>query len=246
VPQDVRVVDLLFKALCADAADALALARFWAAALGTTMADLGDGTARVEPRPGRPKTEAIWVDPVPEPRTVKTRVHLDLRLAGPEPGPLLDAGAHVVREPATDPWWVLADPDGNEFCAFPPRAEHPSAPAGPFELVVDCQDAWAQASWWAARTGGQARRDEGQPWAWVEGAAGFPWSYWVFTPVPEPKTVKNRVHWDVDLTGAGPDALVATGARVLREPGGDISWWILADPEGNEFCAFPPSGHPTG
>jgi hypothetical protein len=32
--------------------------------------------------------------------------------------------------------------------------------------------------------------------------------------------------------------LAEAGATVLREPGGDIRWHVLADPEGNEFCAF--------
>jgi hypothetical protein len=32
--------------------------------------------------------------------------------------------------------------------------------------------------------------------------------------------------------------LIEAGAKVLREPDDDISWHILADPEGNEFCAF--------
>lgn len=32
--------------------------------------------------------------------------------------------------------------------------------------------------------------------------------------------------------------LLEAGATVLREPDGDISWHILADPEGNEFRAF--------
>ncbi len=57
----------------------------------------------------------------------------------------------------------------------------------------------------------------------------------IFTRVPEPKTVKNRIHWDVRGDVA---PLVAAGARVLREPGGDIHWTVLADPEGNEFCVF--------
>jgi Glyoxalase-like domain len=35
-------------------------------------------------------------------------------------------------------------------------------------------------------------------------------------------------------------AFIQAGAIVLREPGGDITWWVLADPEGNEFCGFPP------
>jgi hypothetical protein len=57
-----------------------------------------------------------------------------------------------------------------------------------------------------------------------------------FVPVPEPKTVKNRVHWDVTVPSVAP--LTEAGATVLREPDGDIGWHILADPEGNEFCAF--------
>jgi hypothetical protein len=34
--------------------------------------------------------------------------------------------------------------------------------------------------------------------------------------------------------------LVAAGATVLRRPDDDISWTVLADPQGNEFCAFTP------
>jgi Glyoxalase-like domain len=54
--------------------------------------------------------------------------------------------------------------------------------------------------------------------------------------VPEPKTVKNRIHWDVTVPGVG--ALLEAGATVVRARGGDIDWHVLADPEGNEFCAF--------
>ena len=48
--------------------------------------------------------------------------------------------------------------------------------------------------------------------------------------------MKNRIHWDVTVHAVAP--LVEVGATVLREPGGDIGWHVLADPEGNEFCAF--------
>ncbi|MFD7863902.1 VOC family protein [Streptomyces sp. NPDC057682] len=63
----------------------------------------------------------------------------------------------------------------------------------------------------------------------------------LFQRVPEPKTVKNRLHLDLH---AGPDRraeevdrLKALGAKVLddvEQPGG--RWTTLADPEGNEFC----------
>lgn len=52
----------------------------------------------------------------------------------------------------------------------------------------------------------------------------------------EAKVVKNRIHWDVTCDDV--PALVARGATVLREPVATMSWHVLADPQGNEFCAF--------
>jgi hypothetical protein len=58
-------------------------------------------------------------------------------------------------------------------------------------------------------------------------------------PVPEAKTVKNRVHMDVF---GDTDELVALGATVLRLRDDDErNWDVLADPEGNEFCVFTPA-----
>jgi hypothetical protein len=54
--------------------------------------------------------------------------------------------------------------------------------------------------------------------------------------VAEPKTVENRVHWDVSVGDVR--ALVDAGATILRPQGGDIARTVLADPEGNEFCSF--------
>nr|WP_258562774.1 VOC family protein [Nocardioides sp. MAH-18] len=101
-----------------------------------------------------------------------------------------------------------------------------------YEIVVDCQDPAAQAAWWAEVLGGRVHTDGDA----VEAVPGAPFEYLVFVRVPEPKTVKNRLHWDVDTADVG--LLVEHGATVLREPDGDIRWTVLADPEGNEFCAF--------
>jgi hypothetical protein len=225
-----------FRDLCLDATDAHALGGFWARILDGKLADTGDGDTRVD-SPTGVGAESIWVNRVPERRTVKTRVHLDLRLAEASPTALLEAGARLVREPDSEiSWWVLADPDGNLFCAFAPRDD---TRPGPFELVVDSADPTAQATWWAGVVGGEVQvSEEGD--ASVTGAAGFPWDHWVFDPVSERKSVKNRMHWDVDLAAPGPSALIRAGATLLREPDDAVSWWVLADPEGNEFCAFPP------
>ncbi len=241
--------DVAFKDLCLDASDPRALATFWAAVLGREATSTDDGGWRVLPPECGGDELGIWVDPVPEPRTGKTRVHLDLRLAEADPSPLLEAGARIVREPDGEVhWWVLADPDGSTFCAMPPANPEWGIPTvdrpTPFELVVDSREPRAQAQWWAARTGGAAGTRAGTTAWWVEGAAGFPWYYWVFAEVPEPRTVKNRLHWDVVLRDADVTSLVAAGATVLRERGDghdDTDWWVLADPEGNEFCAFLPS-----
>ena len=57
---------------------------------------------------------------------------------------------------------------------------------------------------------------------------------WI-VPVPERKTTKNRMHFDV-VGETWP--LIAAGARMVREQDDEIEWSVLADPEGNEFCVF--------
>ena len=59
--------------------------------------------------------------------------------------------------------------------------------------------------------------------------------------VPEAKTVKNRLHFDLRADGVARQAelqrlldLGATPVNVGQRP--DVSWVVLADPEGNEFC----------
>lgn len=64
----------------------------------------------------------------------------------------------------------------------------------------------------------------------------------LFLRVPEPKTVKNRVHLDLRTgDGEAKDAkiaeLVRAGATELRRVDEHGDWWmVMADPEGNEFC----------
>jgi len=63
-----------------------------------------------------------------------------------------------------------------------------------------------------------------------------------FAQVPEGKTVKNRVHLDVNPTDREQyeevRRLLDLGARHLDVGQGDVSWVVLADPEGNEFCVL--------
>ncbi|KQY57656.1 VOC family protein [Nocardioides sp. Root140] len=214
-----------YKDLCIDATDAAALATFWGAALGLDVRRLDDGDALLS---GATKEQAVWVNTVPEPRSVKHRLHLDIHTGSVSA--LVDLGATVVDD-TSFPWTVMTDPEGGEFCAFV-RDEPPETRI--YELVLDCADPERIATWWAEVLGG---RLEGEAEQWgLEEIPGAPFEYLVFVKVPEPKSAKNRVH--LDLTTPDLGALTAAGATVLAEL---ESWTVLADPEGNEFCAFPES-----
>jgi glyoxalase superfamily protein len=61
----------------------------------------------------------------------------------------------------------------------------------------------------------------------------------VFAPVPEDKTVKNRLHIDVSPIGSHEEEVervLALGATRADIGQGDVRWEVLRDPEGNEFC----------
>ena|SRR5437764_197722 len=109
----------VIKSVSFDAADALALARFWAAVFGSDVDE--DSTADkafVEAAGwGGPN---IWFTRVPEAKTAKNRIHFDLRA----PGAVADEVARLERLGATVAWHgghytVMRDPEGNEFCVEP-------------------------------------------------------------------------------------------------------------------------------
>jgi hypothetical protein len=227
-----------WKDLCIDATDAHRMARFWGEVLGLDVELHDDGDAALR---GDQPEQTIWINAVPEPRTVKQRVHLDLEVATIEP--VLDLGAtmELAASETGFRWSVVRDPEGGELCLFPRDAFPPEPPARLYEMGVDTTDvesARTQARWWADVLGGTAV-DDGRGFSWVEDVPGLPFATIDFAPVPEPKTVKNRIHWD--LTSDDVDGLVAMGATVLAGPTEHTPWHVLADPEGNEFCVFPPT-----
>ena len=64
----------------------------------------------------------------------------------------------------------------------------------------------------------------------------------LFLKVPGDKKVKNRIHLDLKPTdqGAEVERVKALGATEVDIGQGDVSWVVLADPEGNEFCILRP------
>ncbi|MFJ8665896.1 VOC family protein [Streptomyces sp. NPDC093600] len=111
----------LVRHVTIDSSDAYALATFWAAALDSRLSDddrPGDEEALVQ-APGA----ALLFVTVPEKKSVKNRVHLDLqpqdRTRDEEVERLLRLGATLVddrRNTDGTGWATLADPEGNEFC----------------------------------------------------------------------------------------------------------------------------------
>ncbi|WP_020518839.1 VOC family protein [Catelliglobosispora koreensis] len=111
-----------------DCTDPYALATFWSQLLGVPMSQddqPGDPVATISP----PGTPTLYFAAVPEPKTVKNRVHVCLTpeiARDTEVERLLGLGATIVtdqRQPDGTGWVVFADPEGNEFCVLRSEAE---------------------------------------------------------------------------------------------------------------------------
>jgi hypothetical protein len=217
-----------FKDLCLDAVDPTQLGPWWARLLGLEwkQQENGEGSAV-----GRTPGHTIWVSRVPEVKTVKQRVHLDIYARSLAE---LEAMGSVVVEPQREGWgWtVMADPEGGEYCAFI-RDDLPQDRL--HGLVVDCANPAVIAQWWADVYEADVSHDA-RGFSTVDHVPGMPILTMDFVPVSEPKAVKNRIHWDVTVPVV--DALVEAGATVLRRPDHEVRWTVMADPDGNEFCAF--------
>jgi hypothetical protein len=118
------------------------------------------------------------------------------------------------------------------------------------ELAVDAHDTHALAEFWC-RVLGYRIIDEDRDVVEIgvaerttaEVLSGPVAPTIVFAPVPEGKTVKNRLHIDVNPIDTDPaeevERLIALGARRADVgQGDDVAWTVMADPEGNEFCVL--------
>jgi|SRR5580704_10422441 hypothetical protein len=105
-------------------------------------------------------------------------------------------------------------------------------------VTWDCADALVLARFWAAALGSDMDEDSTQDKAYVEATGWGAPNMW-FNRVPEPKTAKNRLHFDLRApSGMAEEVrrLEALNATVVR-PGETLT--VMADPEGNEFCVEP-------
>jgi len=140
------------------------------------------------------------------------------------------------------PWEVLADPEGNEFCVLDPREVYlDSRPVA--AVVIDSADPAANARFWAIAAGWEVHRSD-PDFASLR-ATGGAGPYLELLRNTDAKPVKNRIHLDVAPprggdTRAEADRLRAAGAVPADVGQGEVTWVVLADPEGNEFCVLSP------
>jgi len=106
------------------------------------------------------------------------------------------------------------------------------------QIVIDTEDPARLARWWAEALGYRIVHeapDEVEIRRTPDELPGL-----LFGVSPDPKTVKNRLHLDLrpEDQEAEVERLVDMGARPVDIGQGDVSWVVLADPEGNEFCVL--------
>ena len=115
-------MSLEWEEVVIDCADPVALGRWWATALGWVVVNDSPDEFEIVPAPGR--LPSLLFGRVPEPKSGKNRLHLDVRPddQDAEVARLLSLGA--VRADigqGEQPWVVMMDPEGNEFCVLSPR-----------------------------------------------------------------------------------------------------------------------------
>jgi hypothetical protein len=241
-----RLVQVNFKAR-----DAARLGQFWADALDWGVSSEGPGVTNVEPRGfAWPDPAAVCIDvvAVPDPETVTYRAHLDLATTSLAHqaelvARLMDLGATSADVGQGDvPWTVLADPEGSVFCVLEPRPIYKDT--GPIAaVVVNCADPRAMAGFWNEAID-WTLHEVSADHARLRSAAGVG-PYLEFLRTPDVDAIPTRVHLDVMPYPGDDQAEEVTRLRSLgaveKDIGqGDVSWTVLADPEGNEFCVLRP------
>jgi predicted enzyme related to lactoylglutathione lyase len=230
-----------------DANDHRSLASFWAEVLGWRLKHDDEYSSVAQGGGLLPRLEFA---PVPEAKTSKNRIHLDLACDTEQDRDriverLNGIGArHIdIGQSPTADHVVLADPEGNEFCVCP-QTQHLVGDFPIFAIAYDALDGASLGRFWSAASGWPIVHETEH--MVVMRSPNWTGPYITVSGPPErvaAKPVKNRLHLDVapftvDDQGAEVERLVALGARRIDIGQGDVSWVVLADLEGNEFCVL--------
>ena len=217
------------------------LARFWAGVLDREIAD--DGLTLL---PSDDTGFSIRFQPTQEQKAGPNQMHLHLTSTSLDDqqstvaralglgGRHLDIGQRPEEEHV-----VLADPEGNEFCVIEPGNNF-LADCG-FLGELTCDGSQEVGYFWSEALGWPLVWDQDQETA-IQSPGGGTKIAWGGPPVA-PKTGKNRLHFDLAPPVHGDqqaevDRLVSLGATRIDIGQGEVSWVVMADPDGNEFCVL--------
>jgi hypothetical protein len=233
-------------ALCFDALDPAGLARFWGGVLNWESADgPGDGIALL---PGDDTGFRLRFVPTRERKTNLNPLHFDLTSTSLDNQQetvtrSLGLGARHfdVGQGPEEAHVVLADPEDNEYCVIEPGNSF-LAGCG-FIGALACDGSQDVGYFWSAALEWPLVWDQDQETA-IRAPYGGPKITWGGPPV-KPKTGKNRLHFDLAPPAGGDqqaeiERLISLGARRVDIGQGEVSWAVLADPDGNEFCVLTP------
>ena len=235
-------MSLQLEQVVIDASDPVGLGRWWAEMLEWVV--VNDDPEEFEIRSMPEELPGLLFARVPEQKTLKDRVHLDLASQTTEEQSatierLLAAGASRTDIGQGDvDWEVMSDPEGNEFCVLAPN-ERTIGHGKLAAIAIDAHRPAVLAPFWAALFGWKVEwpdeygdivvRDPTRPAPYLD-----------ILLVPEPKTLKNRLHLDFrpDNRDAEVARLLDLGATRVDIGQGEQTWIVLADPDGNEFCVL--------
>src|SRR5689334_22613442 len=230
-------------ALCHRATDPDGLARFWAGLLQREIA--ADGRTVL---PNESVGFPIRFEPGATPRTGPNQVHLHLTsTSASDQQATVDralelGGRHLdVGQRPEEGHVVLADPEGNEFCVIEPGNNF-LAGCG-FFAELACDGSQEAGYFWSAALGWPLVWDQDKETA-IRSPRGGPKISWGGPPLM-PKTGKNRLHFDLAPPPGGDqqvevDRLVSLGATRIDIGQGEVSWVVMDDPDGHEFCVLTP------
>jgi predicted enzyme related to lactoylglutathione lyase len=229
-------------ALTVDASDPLGLAHFWAGVLGWEMDDESQGGCTL--LPSDDTGFRLRFRPTQEPKAGQNRMHFDLTSTSLEDqqqtvAKALALGArHIdVGQRPEEGHVVLADPEGNEFCVIEPGNNF-LADCG-FIGALACDGSQEVGHFWSEALSWPLVWDQDQETA-IRSPHGGPKITWGGPPLM-PKSGKNRLHLDLAPPADGDqhaevERLVSLGATRIDIGQGEVSWVVMADPDGNEFC----------
>jgi hypothetical protein len=235
-------------AVCFDAIDPQRVGRFWAGVLGWEPTDDPEGAVALALRDETPFRLRFVA--TREAKSLQNRIHFDLTSASPEEQGetverALGLGARhldIGQGPDAE-HVVLADPEGNEFCVI--EAGNTFLADCGFLGAVNCDGTREVGYFWSQALGWPLVWDQDEETA-IQSPLGGPKITWSGPPLM-PRPSKSRQHFDL-TPAAGSDQqaeverLVSLGAKRIDIGQGAVSWVVMADPDGNEFCVLAARG----